>query len=188
MWGQFFRRRRVRYCAAVTSNHPAIPTNSTACRTRVTSHRARPRTTRPLCLTTDFKRRRSRKSESLPTPGVQPAGSGVRRHSLFVHPDTGQQLFSCVKPCSRSEPARDLTGAVDSRIHLRLPTPVTAFTSLRTSANKDRQQTRSQDKTADRTLCLHTVSSLVQWCDTPDRSGPSAGPDKSVLLFRRHVQ
>ena len=29
MWGQFFQPRRVRYYAAVTSNHSAIPANST---------------------------------------------------------------------------------------------------------------------------------------------------------------
>jgi hypothetical protein len=52
--------------------HPAIPTNSTASRTRITSPQARTRTTCPLYLRTDFGRQRSRNSGSLPTPAAQP--------------------------------------------------------------------------------------------------------------------
>lgn len=43
MWGQFFQPRRVRYYAAVTSNHPAIPANSTRTTTPRLGHGTPPR-------------------------------------------------------------------------------------------------------------------------------------------------
>jgi len=82
MWGQFFRRRRVRYYAAVTSNHPATPTNSTASRTRITSPRS-----------------------WHPSPDVQPARSEFRPSRRCSVGPVGAETFFTPPP-SGSRPPR----------------------------------------------------------------------------------